>query len=203
MNHRDPEYTHLRAQRRLEHHHVLQMFRVAAADGIMLFNKRGTHRIALPNGASLTLHVRPYNRPVGGFSELKYEPAPVFDFAVGPDTDIIMSSHPPLGVLDKGRDGTLEGCPNLFKAVALEKPKLHCFGHVHENWGAKVVKWHDSSTITRKSTHLTAINKRESYTIELARDFKIDGADSRLEAQRKEERIRHCEASGYVETCCP
>lgn len=144
-----PEYDIRRMQRRVEFDEVLRMFRAAAEDGITLFHKRGTHRIALPNGGLLSIHVRPYSRPVGAYAGLNYEPATVFDYAVGPDTDIIMSSHPPMGILDRGRDGTLEGCPNLFRAVSLDKPKLHLFGHVHENWGARVVKWRDINTMDR------------------------------------------------------
>lgn len=50
---------------------------------------------------------------------------------------------------------------------------------------------------------MNAINRRESYTVELARDFKIDEADSPLEAQRKKERAQQCERLEYVETRCP
>ncbi|ROT42925.1 hypothetical protein SODALDRAFT_26689 [Sodiomyces alkalinus F11] len=203
MRPRAPAAVRQLVQRKLEREHVLQMVKAASEDGIRLITTRGTQQILLRNGAFLTLHARPYNRPYGCFADLKYEPSQVFDFDIGHDVDVVMSSYPPLGVLDEGRDGALGGCPNLFSAIALGKPKVHCFGHAHGHWGAKMVKWQDGSTFTMKATHLTAINHRESYPIELAQHFKIDRADSRLEAQRKKEHKRHCEEKGYVETRYP
>jgi len=29
----------------------------------------------------------------------------------------------------------------LLKTLARIKPKLHCFGHIHEAWGAEILKW--------------------------------------------------------------
>jgi hypothetical protein len=31
----------------------------------------------------------------------------------------------------------------LLKAVARAKPLVHCFGHIHEGWGAETVTWND------------------------------------------------------------
>lgn len=33
------------------------------------------------------------------------------------------------------------GCEHLLLAARRCKPKLHCFGHIHEGWGAKKVTW--------------------------------------------------------------
>jgi hypothetical protein len=55
------------------------------------------------------------------------------------DIDIIMTYGPPpvppaMGEykLDINREGSHCGCPMLFEAMVLTKPKLHCFGHLHE-----------------------------------------------------------------------
>jgi hypothetical protein len=32
----------------------------------------------------------------------------------------------------------------LLKAVARAKPLVHCFGHIHEGWGAETVTWNDA-----------------------------------------------------------
>jgi Icc-related predicted phosphoesterase len=53
------------------------------------------------------------------------------------DTDIVVTHGPPFGILDltENRDRQLEqvGCFNLAKRLLNIKPKLHCFGHVHNH----------------------------------------------------------------------
>lgn len=58
------------------------------------------------------------------------------------DTDILITHGPPLGVRDgvqnafHGKDKvTHVGCPHLMKAIKRVKPKLHVFGHIHEEHG--------------------------------------------------------------------
>lgn len=36
------------------------------------------------------------------------------------------------------------------------KPKLHCFGHIHESWGAQKVKWEsgDELDVTKPKDHI-------------------------------------------------
>ena len=55
------------------------------------------------------------------------------------DTDIVITHTPPKGILDLTEDRyhTLEqcGCSALAKRLLDVKPKLHCFGHIH-NTGA-------------------------------------------------------------------
>jgi hypothetical protein len=45
---------------------------------------------------------------------------------------------------------------SIFATVASVKPKMHCFGHIHESWGAKIVGWRQ--TIDENPTHVTAID---------------------------------------------
>jgi len=40
---------------------------------------------------------------------------------------------------------------------------MHCFGHIHEGWGAKLVTWRDKTTNT--PSHLTDIDNGQSFTI--------------------------------------
>jgi Icc-related predicted phosphoesterase len=51
---------------------------------------------------------------------------------IPPDTDILVTHGPPLGVLDYG-----SGCAALRRAVMRVKPKLHVFGHVHGGYGTR------------------------------------------------------------------
>lgn len=63
---------------------------------------------------------------------------PIPDF---PDVDIIMTHGPPEGVLDLTTLGTHAGCRHLLRALHRAKPMIHCFGHIHEGWGAQVINW--------------------------------------------------------------
>lgn len=49
------------------------------------------------------------------------------------DVDIIVTHGPPKGVLDLNREMSMCGCSYLTKVVSKIKPKLHLFGHVHDN----------------------------------------------------------------------
>lgn len=33
------------------------------------------------------------------------------------------------------------GCEHLRQAVGRCRPRLHCFGHIHEGWGGEKVSW--------------------------------------------------------------
>jgi len=46
------------------------------------------------------------------------------------NTDILITHGPPIGILDNQN-----GCEELIKKVESVKPKLHLFGHIHEQHG--------------------------------------------------------------------
>jgi len=52
------------------------------------------------------------------------------------DTDVLLTHGPPKGVLDVTYYQGIEvGCPLLWEKVQEVKPKLHVFGHIHEQYG--------------------------------------------------------------------
>lgn len=53
------------------------------------------------------------------------------------DTDILITHGPPMGILDKNREGDSVGCEELYDTIftRLKKLKLHIFGHIHEGYG--------------------------------------------------------------------
>lgn len=53
----------------------------------------------------------------------------------------MMTHGPPLGILDATTRGEHVGCNHLLRAARRCRPRLHCFGHIHEGWGAQRVKW--------------------------------------------------------------
>jgi len=52
----------------------------------------------------------------------------------------MMTHGPPMGLLDDSLHGHL-GCASLLHALQRCRPRMHCFGHVHEGYGAKWVAW--------------------------------------------------------------
>jgi Icc-related predicted phosphoesterase len=55
------------------------------------------------------------------------------------NTDILITHGPPHGMLDLTVKGTRVGCEELLLAVERIKPKIHLFGHIHEDYGIKEV----------------------------------------------------------------
>lgn len=63
---------------------------------------------------------------------------PVPDY---PAIDVMMTHGPPMGILDETHTGEHVGCQHLLRAARRCRPRMHCFGHIHEGWGAQGVRW--------------------------------------------------------------
>ncbi|HEY9785873.1 MAG TPA: metallophosphatase domain-containing protein [Candidatus Obscuribacterales bacterium] len=50
-------------------------------------------------------------------------------------TDILVTHGPPYRILDATRFGQHAGCELLRRRVEEIKPRVHCFGHIHEAYG--------------------------------------------------------------------
>lgn len=55
--------------------------------------------------------------------------------AIPDDTDILITHGPPHNILDRCADGYRAGCPILADRVKAVQPKIHLFGHIHEDGG--------------------------------------------------------------------
>lgn len=51
------------------------------------------------------------------------------------DTDILITHGPPYDILDQVRGGGNVGCVDLLDAVKRVRPRIHAFGHIHEDYG--------------------------------------------------------------------
>lgn len=69
-----------------------------------------------------------FNLPRGEALRQKWELIP-------DDCDILVTHGPPLQMLDRIINGTEVGCEMLKEAVERIRPKLHVFGHIHEDYG--------------------------------------------------------------------
>jgi hypothetical protein len=117
----------------------------ARADGVR-YLMEGTYEFVLQNGALIKVYASQYTPVFGGWA---FQYVGAHDFAIPPGVDVAMTHGPPYGVLDEAgipRGWTSPnhaGCEHLFKAVARAKPRIHCFGHIHEGWGAYLGTWVD------------------------------------------------------------
>ncbi|OBS23672.1 hypothetical protein FPOA_04220 [Fusarium poae] len=117
---------------------VKEIVREAEKDGVKYLTE-GVHRFTLANGALLKMYASPWTPAYGGWA-FQYDDG--HDFDIPPGMDVAVTHGPPQGILDfAGMTGTHAGCPELLAAVARAKPKIHCFGHIHEAWGMHHVTW--------------------------------------------------------------
>ncbi|THY52165.1 Metallo-dependent phosphatase [Aureobasidium pullulans] len=131
----------------------------ARREGVVMLEE-GVHEVPLKNGGVLTLYTSQYQPEFcdWAFPYWKHEdrynisnvlidakhisvnPIPSFS---AKQLDVICTHGPPFKRGDITPHGNV-GCPHLLKAVARAKPLIHCFGHIHEGWGAERVTWEDT-----------------------------------------------------------
>lgn len=58
--------------------------------------------------------------------------------AIPEGIDILITHGPPAGILDRTERGDHAGCEELAKRLAVVRPKVHIFGHIHEGYGVVV-----------------------------------------------------------------
>jgi predicted phosphohydrolase len=140
-----------------EHEKAVEMWTgdLAKQAGVTYLTE-GLNTFTLKNGAKFTIYTSPYQPEFCDWafpyhrSEDRFNPAdkvdegfkcisenPIPDF---PGVDIVMTHGPPRDILDWTSHGNA-GCQNLIRAVSRARPRLYCFGHIHEAYGAKVIKW--------------------------------------------------------------
>ncbi|KAB5547233.1 metallophosphoesterase domain-containing protein [Coniochaeta sp. 2T2.1] len=106
--------------------------------GVRLLVEEGTYHFVLANGARLKVYASPWTPAFGGWP-FQYRGA--HEFRVEEGTDVVVTHGPPEGVLDSTAFYGDAGCGYLLDAVGRAKPKVHCFGHIHEGWGAVMRRW--------------------------------------------------------------
>ena len=125
-------------------HNRAEMRRIikdAEADGVRYLTE-GSYDFDLKNGARLKVYASPYTPSFGDWA-FQYPEEHHFD--IQPQVDIAITHGPPKNIFDWCNDGSRAGCPYLFEALRQAKPRIHCFGHIHESWGATLAKWREGS----------------------------------------------------------
>jgi len=101
-----------------------------------------------------------------GAKDIAQNPVPAF---ADKPIDIMMTHGPPYANLDRTVRGDLVGCPHLLRALMRSRPLIHCFGHIHEAWGAERVTWGPTvDQVCAKSTTIKEFKK--TWGDEIAED---------------------------------
>ena len=125
------------------------------------FLDEGTHSFRLRNGALLNVFASPYTPSLGDWGfQYKGSLGHTFDIH---NVDVAITHGPPKGVMDNTRSGDKAGCQFLFEVIARARLRMHCFGHIHEAWGAKLVTWRQK--VSDNPSHLTDIDNEKSVLI--------------------------------------
>ncbi|KAK3318266.1 ser/Thr protein phosphatase family protein [Apodospora peruviana] len=143
-----------------------RLFEEAVCDGIVLLGE-GVHVFDLQNGARLTVYASPFTPSIigvdgGGAFQFKRDDG--HDFTMIGNINVAITHSPPRGVLDMADSTQRGGCDSLFAAVAAARPRMHCFGHIHEGWSAKLATWRPESQTP--PSQFTTIDNGQSVIIE-------------------------------------
>ncbi|KAI8299929.1 Metallophosphoesterase domain-containing protein 1 [Colletotrichum sp. SAR11_59] len=117
--------------------------------GIRLLDE-GNYTFTLRDGRSFTMDASPYTPYfcdwafAYGSQEDRFGPDAVNPIPKG--VDVVVTHGPPRVpdddyFLDQIQEGKFIGCSTLWNSIRRTRPRLHCFGHVHEGYGAKAVRW--------------------------------------------------------------
>ena len=169
----------------------------AKAAGIVFLDE-GIHHFRLTSGANLTIYASPYTPSLSdsGWGH-QYHPQQGRDWAIDSSVDVAITHYPPRGVLDYTDSKQRAGSPELFAAIARAKPQIHCFGHIHEGWGAKKVTWR--SEISETPSHFTDIDNDESTVVESLSGLRVKKFDDQDVVDEKTARKAAYDQKGCVE----
>ncbi|KAK2020242.1 calcineurin-like phosphoesterase [Colletotrichum eremochloae] len=171
------------------------LFEEARDAGIVLLEE-GTHIFKLANGARLKVYASPHTPAAGGFPGFQYPPEDRHDFAIEKGTNIAITHGPALGMLDRTKANPKAGCPDLLDAITRARPQLHCCGHIHEGWGAKMVTW--KGNLAEEATGTDEDSLKESSAIATLSDFKSLPTDSTEETAHKRQFVKQ----SSLARCC-
>ncbi|KAI9712991.1 MAG: hypothetical protein M1812_006739 [Candelaria pacifica] len=127
-----------------------------AEEAGVVYLEEGIYEFELESGARVSVYASPFSPACGDWAfayerdedrfnhkeqvkkgKISIAEVPVPRFG---DVDVVLTHTPPKGILDECEQGNV-GCENLLNALRRARPRLHCFGHIHEGYGAEIVDW--------------------------------------------------------------
>lgn len=147
-----------------------------AKEAGIFYLEEGLKTFTLKSGATFTIYTSPwqpefydwafnYPRDEDRFNPpaTSSDPEPCNPIPSWPMVDIILTHGPPYGILDKTARGDDAGCEFLRNAVRRARPRLHCFGHIHEGWGAQRIKWNQNVVENANPAKEQMLRDRSAY----------------------------------------
>lgn len=149
----------------------------------IVYLEEGVKEFVLKNGARFTVYSSPWQPAYYDWAFAyprttdRYNPSPKLTLHQAenpvpnhPAIDIILTHGPPKGILDTTYSGGEDvGCDHLRRAVERCKPRLHCFGHIHEGWGAERMDW-GSGRSEKVEIDTEKMVKKRSAFVDLSQD---------------------------------
>ncbi|KAG8530163.1 uncharacterized protein KY384_005646 [Bacidia gigantensis] len=163
----------------------------------IVFLDEGEHYFTLANGATLTVYASPFTPSLSDWG-FQFHPNDGHNFSIRPGVDLVMTHGPPRGIMDYTDSKQRAGSTDLFEAVARARPRLHCFGHIHEGWGAKKVAWRKEPT--EKPSHFTDIDGAGTKVVETLKGLRAGKFDSEDVKKEKDERDLGLRRQGCIST---
>lgn len=167
---------------------VRGLFAEAQEHNILLLEE-GIHNFKLSNGAFLSVYASPFTPSLGDWG-FQYHPQEGHRFVMD-GVNVAITHGPPKGIMDRTHAGQRAGCPDLFAAIARARPQLHCFGHIHEGWAAKLATWREHPSET--PSHFTDIDNNSSISIENLSGLLGSKYDDPETLKEKSRKLKKCE----------
>ena len=175
------------------HDDVLAIINGSESKGVY-YIQEGVHDFTLKNGAKLRLYASPWTPTFGDWA-FQYDHGK-HHFEIPDDIDFVVTHGPPHGLLDLAWDGSLAGCPDLLQAIYESKPRVHCYGHIHEGWGAYLGEWREPDK--EPLTYLSVFDQNKSQVLETIDTLRVTSADNMTTKDEKEARYSKYSEAG----CC-
>ncbi|TVY66278.1 Metallophosphoesterase domain-containing protein 1 [Fusarium oxysporum f. sp. cubense] len=162
----------------------------------IIFLDEGTHEIRLQNGALIKIYASPYTPETTDSTDWGFQYNGAHEFSIPKGIDVVVTHGPPHGMMDMTPQRQRIGCPQLFSAIAKSQPRIHCFGHVHNGWGAKIVSWRPQ--ISEKPSHFCDIDNAKSRVVESLSRLQGTKWESPEDIKARQDRVE-----GYgSQRCC-
>lgn len=178
-----------------DHERAVEMWKgPRAAKAGVTYLDEGMHNFTLKSGATFSLYASPYQPEFCNWAfpyerdEDRFNPPDpdrkghkfvgenvVPDF---PAVDVMMTHGPPLHRLDRTARGDDVGCEHLLRAVCRARPRIACFGHIHEAWGAEWVNWDGKASGLESSIESISKEKVDLDKVVQDRAAFVDGSSS-------------------------
>ncbi|KAK0671902.1 Metallo-dependent phosphatase-like protein [Cercophora samala] len=178
------------------HEAATSLLHSASSENI-IFLDEGTHTFALSNGALLTVYASPYSPSRSNDKAFTYSRIEGHQFSIPSGVDVAITHSPPRGILDNDYSKKQAGCDWIYKAIAKAKPRMHCFGHIHEGWGAKLIGWREDD---KDSDIPGGIDGQRSFRVESLSTLFRSKKDNQGEANAKAAKLQRLRNIGYAKT---